>query len=198
MLPTLLHPLVPRLFNALLARESWAASRLRPHAGKAVRLALGAFDVTLAIGADGRVDARAQAAPNVTVTVAAADLPRLLAADAQQRMQAVRIEGESALAHVVADLARDLRWDVEDELAGLVGDIPARGLVRALRGLAAGVRQSGARLTQNAAEYATHEANVLVSRAAVAAWANEVAALDAATEAVLERAAALQRIQGLR
>src|SRR5690606_33362656 len=129
-LPPFPYPLLVQLLNALLARESWSRERLRPHAGKVVRLVLGDFDVSLEISPSGGIQATRQAVPNVVLTMAAQDLPRMLRADAHERMQAVRIEGEAALAHVVADLARDLRWDVEDDLAGLVGDMPARMLVR--------------------------------------------------------------------
>ncbi len=196
MLPPFFYPLIVQLLNALLARESWARDRLRPHAGKAVRLVLGSFDLTLAVSTTGSLQSTRQASPNVTVTVAASDLPRLLNADAQQRMQVVRIDGEAALAHTVSDLARDLRWDVEDELAGLLGDIPARLILRTLRGITAAARETGTRLSQNAVEYATHETDLLPNRPALSAWAADVSALELATQALGERIAALERSKG--
>jgi ubiquinone biosynthesis protein UbiJ len=193
MLPPLPYPLLIQLLNALLARESWARERLRPHAGKVVRLVLGSVEISLEIASGGGIQAARQAEPNVVLTMAAQDLPRMLRADTHERMQAVRIEGEAALAHVVADLARDLRWDVEDDLAGLVGDLPARMLVRGARGLFGGMRETAVRLNQNAVEYATHEAALLPARAAISAWSAEVTSIDQATRSLEQRIAWLER-----
>src|SRR5690606_22563067 len=104
MLPPFPYPLLVQLLNALLARESWSRDRLRPHAGKVVRLKLGNLDISLEVASSGGIQATRQTTPNVVLTIASQDLPRLLDADAHERMQAVRIEGEAALAHVVADL----------------------------------------------------------------------------------------------
>jgi len=193
MLPPLPYPLLIQLLNALLARETWARERLRPHAGKVVRLVLGSVDISLEISSGGGIQATRQAEPNVVLTMAAQDLPRMLRADTHERMQAVRIEGEAALAHVVADLARDLRWDVEDDLAGLIGDLPARMLVRSARGVFGGVRESLVRFNQNAVEYATHEAALLPARPAISAWSAEVTALDHAARSLEQRIAWLER-----
>lgn len=192
MLLPLPYPLLIQLLNALLARESWARERLRPHAGKVVRLVLGSVDISLEISPGGSIQAARQAPPNVVLTMAAQDLPRMLRADTDERMQAVHIEGEAALAHVVADLARDLRWDVEDDLAGLIGDLPARMLMRGARGVFGGMRESVARLNQNAVEYATHEAALLPARAALSAWSAEVTSLDQATRSLEQRIAWLE------
>lgn len=196
MLPPFLPPIAVQLLNALLARENWARERLRPHAGKTVRLTLGAFDLALAIAPGGGVHGARNAPPNVTVTVAAGDLPRLLGADAQQRMQAVHIAGEAALAHAVSDLARDLRWDVEEDLAGLIGDIPAGIMTRTLRALATAARETGSRLGQNVIEYATYETELLPSRQDLRTLTHDIHALDAAADTLNERLAALERSVG--
>lgn len=193
MLPPLPYPLLIQLLNALLARESWARERLRPYAGKVVRLVLGSADISLEISPGGGIQAARQSTPNVVLTIAAQDLPRMLRADTNERMQAVRIEGEAALAHVVADLARDLRWDVEDDLAGLIGDLPARLLLRGTRHLFEGMRESAVRINQNAVEYATHEAALLPARSALSAWSAEVTSLDHATRSLEQRIAWLER-----
>lgn len=193
MFPPFPYPLLIQLLNALLARESWARERLRPHAGKVVRLVVGNVEISLEISPGGGIQAARQAEPNVVLTMAAQDLPRMLRADTQERMQAVRIEGEAALAHVVADLARYLRWDVEDELAGLIGDLPARLLVRSTRSIFGSMRESAMRLNQNAVEYATHEAMLLPARAALSAWSAEVSSLDHATRSLEQRIAWLER-----
>src|SRR5690606_27535757 len=141
MLPPFMHALLVRALNALLARDSWARDRLRPHAGKAVRLNVAGFSLALRIAPGGSVHLHDDPAPAVTVTVAGNQLGLLISDDPQQRMQAVHIEGEAALAHVVSELARDLRWDVEDELSQRLGDLPSSMMLGGLRQLRAAVQE---------------------------------------------------------
>ena len=59
---------------------------------------------------------------------------------------AVRIEGDVQLAAEVNWLADHVRWDVEEDLARLLGDAPAHALAQAGRALAQGLRQIAAGL----------------------------------------------------
>ncbi len=190
-----LPPLAVHGLNALLHREPWARQRLRAHAGKSVRVVVGGMDLLLAITADGRV-AVGSGPANVTARIASADLSRLLNGDPAQRLSAVHIEGEAALAHTVADLARDLRFDVEDDLAQRVGDLPARLFTRTVTGAALALREGVTRLTQNMSEYAVHEAHLLASPEAVQDWTAEVGALGVAVDALESRVNALARARG--
>lgn len=133
MLPFSFLPTPARLavgaLNALLKREDWARERLARHAGKTVRFALGGFTLGLTIDSEGlAAQADAAVVPDVTLTVAPEKLPlpRLGAGGAAPDFaEATHISGDAALAQVVADLSRQLRWDPEDSLARLVGDISA-------------------------------------------------------------------------
>ncbi|MCD0506239.1 ubiquinone biosynthesis accessory factor UbiJ, partial [Bordetella petrii] len=141
MLPISILPtparLLVRALNTLLAREAWARERLARHAGKTVRFAVGGFAGGLAINSEGYADQADQAVvPDVTLTVDPAKLNPLRLLPGQERpdvAEATHIEGEAALARVVADLAANLRWDPEDDLARVVGDIPAARLVAGAR-----------------------------------------------------------------
>lgn len=196
MLPFFMQAPLVRALNALLARESWARERLRAHAGKSVRLDLAGFSLALRIASGGSVHLHDDAMPAVKVTVASDRLRLLLSDDPQQRMQAVHIEGEAALAHVVADLARDLRWDVEDDLAQLLGDLPAGMLLGGLRQLHAVFQETGVRLAENATEYATHEAHLLTGQDQLSSFETDLRQLNVDMEACAERIASLQRQLG--
>ena len=63
--------------------------------------------------------------------------------------EATHISGDAALAQVVADLSKQLRWDPEDALARVVGDIAALRLVGGARRLAGGTLQAGQRAAEN-------------------------------------------------
>ena len=107
--------------NRALERESWAREKLAAHAGRTVRLAVGPLDRTIAIGADGRLSAAAQA-PDLTLAISPLRLPNLLAAP-ERWNELVTTTGDPALAATLAELALTLPWFVEQTLAGLHDDI---------------------------------------------------------------------------
>lgn len=189
-----------RAVNALLTREQWACDRLARHAGKTVRLAWRRSIVGLTIGSDGRVQpADVAIIPDVTVTVddTRMSLAGLLAlrtsGDESVIMNATHISGEAGLAQVVGELARHLRFDVEDALAQRIGDIPATRLLRGLRAVSQGVRQAGERISQNVAEYLAEERQVVLGRPALEEHRRAQAALDERVDALSEKVARMIR-----
>ena len=52
----------------------------------------------------------------------------------------VRIEGDVQLAAEINWLADHIRWDIEEDLSRIIGDVPAHMLGRAARGMAAALR----------------------------------------------------------
>lgn len=183
-----------KALNALLARESWAQARLARHAGKTLRLELGRWALPLSVLSDGQVGVAAgEIVPDVVLFVPAArlaDLPPVLASrDPARLSELMHIQGEAALAQLVSELARDLRWDAEDALAERVGDVAARRLVGHGQAVAAGLRQSLERLAGNGAEFLAHESGLLASRPAFEAWRADLDALRARLDGLERRLA---------
>jgi ubiquinone biosynthesis protein UbiJ len=200
MLPLPFLPTPSRLavsaLNALLRREDWARARLVRHAGKTVRFALGGFSLGLTIDSEGlAAQADAAVVPDVTLTVAPEKLPLpRLGADRERPdfAEATHISGDAALAQVVSDLSKQLRWDPEDALARVVGDIAALRLVGGARAAAAGAPTASLRLAENVSEYLSEESGMLASRPALEQWRLDLAELNARAEALARSAAALQ------
>ncbi|CAB5517685.1 Ubiquinone biosynthesis accessory factor UbiJ [Achromobacter anxifer] len=200
MLPFPFLPTPSRLavsaLNALLRREDWARDRLARHAGKTVRFALGGFALGLTIDSEGlAAQADAAVVPDVTLTVAPEKLPlpRLGAGrETPDFAEATHISGDAALAQVVADLSKQLRWDPEDALARVVGDIAALRIVGGARAAAGGVRTSSLRLAENVSEYLSEESGMLAGRPALEQWRLDLAELNARADALARSAAALQ------
>jgi ubiquinone biosynthesis protein UbiJ len=207
--PALPHPsrLAVRALNALLKREDWARERLARHAGKTVRFSVGGFRSSLTIDAQGYADVADPAiVPDVTLTIAPEklSLARLFqrgassskADAARQRADSVadmtHISGDAGLAQVVAELAANLRWDVEDDLARVVGDIPAVRLTQGARAMSAGVRDAAGRLGANVAEYLAQERPVLTGRPALEGWRAGVASTASSADALAARMARLE------
>lgn len=207
--PSLAPPdrMIARTLNALLDREPWARERLARHAGKTVRFAAAGFTLNLTIASDGSTDpADSAIVPDVTLTVRTAGFSPLQWAG--QRMLALadgrasgshdavtemtHIEGDAGLAQVVGELAQQLRFDPEDELARVIGDIPALRILGAARGLAEGVRRAGSRVLGNLAEYLSEERGAITAQPSMAQWRADAAELDVRARGLAARAAQLQ------
>src|SRR5690606_31417475 len=119
-----------------------------------VRFVAAPWQIGLAIGADGLVEAsEAAIVPDVTLTLPAENLTELPAilrrGDTDEITALLHIQGDAGLAQIVSELARGLRWDAEDDLARLVGDVAAVRLMGAARNLAKGAELSVTRLGEN-------------------------------------------------
>jgi len=171
-----------RILNKLLQREEWARDRLGRQSGKSVRFVLGGFKAALVIQSSGLVQASdAAVVPDVVLTIPLeklAELPAILRSrDASAIAAVLHIEGDAGLAQVVSDLARDLRWDVEDDLSRLVGDMAATRLLGAGKLLADGARNAADRLAGNVGEYLSEESGMMASRSAFNDWTTDVGAI---------------------
>lgn len=174
--------LTARVLNALLRREPWAAGRLSRHAGKSLRFTVGSVRVGFSIEASGLLRACDPAVvPDVSLTIGAqhlADLPAILRSrDLSAITEKLHVQGDAALATLVSELARDLRWDIEEDMAAAFGDILGPGLLRGGRA-AAGLAQSAARrAAANLAEYLGEEGRLLATRPAMESFQHDCAAL---------------------
>lgn len=162
--------LVTAAINHALGGQSWAAERLRPYAGAQVAVLAGRFSLRLGIDGQGAFQpGDFGAAANVTIELPD-DAPARLLTDRAGLLAAARLSGSADLAESLAFVFRNLEWDVEADLARVVGDIAARRLTRFGGGLLDGLREAFRRTAQNVAEYATEEAPLLTPRRDIAAF----------------------------
>jgi len=160
--------------NHLLAKESWARERLRPFAGSGVRIEGGPLVLALRIDEHGLLAPTDAAAPAAVLLTLPADTPVRLLLDRASLFAGVRLSGAADVAEALAFVFRNLRWDVEEDLARWVGDIPAHRLVRLGRRFAGELGESAHRLAANIAEYASYESGLLADKDDIAAFATAV------------------------
>ena len=165
--------------NHLLAQAGWARQRLQPHAGRTARLVLSPVaEIDFSVANDGQLaEWSGEEAPEVSLRLAVADLPRLLVDGLETAMRHVRIEGNAEFAEALGFVFRHLRWDAEEDLSRLFGDIAAHRLVEGGRKAIDEGRRGLERASGNVAEYLTEESTLLVPRRALPAFAEEVVAL---------------------
>ncbi|HSV52621.1 MAG TPA: hypothetical protein VLJ57_10910 [Burkholderiaceae bacterium] len=135
------------LLNHVLGQEPEAMARLARQKGQVVRFEWREIVIQLAATPAGlleRAPANAQAELTLTLTQQSPfDLAR---AALQGEKPAVRIEGDVQLAAEVNWLADHVRWDIEEDVAQLIGDAPAHTAVQIVRNTLQALRQfAGAR-----------------------------------------------------
>lgn len=180
-----------RAANHVLRTAPVAMERLARHAGRTACFAVGPLRVALTVQTTGEVTGAVPGAVHdLRVRIPPPLLPRLAARD-EAAWNEVGMEGDRAFGDEIAFIARNLPWDIEEDLSRVVGDAAAHRAVSTARSLHRWGRDAAFRLAQGAAEYWTEEAPLIASRVKVASFGEQVARL----RDDIERLAA--RIDGL-
>lgn len=122
-------------------------ARLKRQTGRVARLSWRQFSLKLVVTPVGLTDVADEArTPDLTLEVTEPDVGKLLQALGQGNKPPVRIEGDVQLAAELNWLIDHVRWDIEEDLSKIFGDVVAhracqvgRALVQALKGFVAGV-----------------------------------------------------------
>ncbi len=104
----------------------------------------------------------------------------------------VHLQGNAEFADALGFVFRNLRWDAEEDLSRLVGDVAAHRLSGTVRAIGEAQRRMVEGAAGNLAEYFTEERPILVSRAATSGFEDELRALRdavARTEKRIDRLA---------
>jgi ubiquinone biosynthesis protein UbiJ len=161
-LPSLAPLLMPALqdrlvllINHFVSREPIAAQRLQPLAGRGLVVHLARWpamlpaapDLILGVTPAGlfeRLEAPPVGAGGLRIEINAANPAKLALGALSGEAPGVSVQGDAAFAGEMHWLMDNLRWDVEDDLAGIVGPLAARQLGqfgRALRRSLSGLAQ---------------------------------------------------------
>ena len=186
--------------NHLLEAEAWARERLAPFAAETLELRAPPLPpLRFAIAPDGRLAAGAagaQAAGKATLVITLG--PGTLAAAAKGEdhlLRSIAVAGNARLASEVMFLARHLRWDVEEDVAGLIGDAAAHRLVGFARQAAAWHADAARRIAERFVEYAVEEQHLLATKAELEGIAAAHARLRDGLERLEKR---IERLAGAR
>ena len=184
-------PLAPRpvsaAINHVLRSAPLALERLRKHAGRTVGLQVGPARLAFTVQTTGEVEAALPAAArDLEVRISPFLLPRLAARE-EAAFRDIEMQGDMELAQEVSFLFRHLRWDVEEDLSRVTGDVAAHRIVGAARGAARWGREAVSRSAQSLAEYWTEESPLIASRVKVDGFVRDVAELREALDRLEKR-----------
>jgi ubiquinone biosynthesis accessory factor UbiJ len=182
-----------KLANHLLSGEAWARHRLQPFSGLSARLEFGSLIVPIAINSAGLLEAgdgSAQAAVSIRLP---GNVPLRILTEGQSVLQAAHITGAADFAEALGFVFRNLRWDAEDDLSRLIGDVAAHRLVQGGKRIAAWHLAAAKNLASNVAEYLTEEDRSVPRRAEVVKFCTAVDSLRSDFVQIEER---LERLTG--
>lgn len=117
------------LLNHVLMQEKTATERLARQQGRVLLFQWQPFSMAFLVTPAGLLDlAGAGSGSDLTLTLSDASASSIARTLVRGERPPVRIEGDVQLAADVNWLVDNLRWDLEDDLARIIGDAPAHTL----------------------------------------------------------------------
>ncbi|CAM4054281.1 Ubiquinone biosynthesis protein UbiJ [Comamonas aquatilis] len=146
-----LHQRLVLFLNHVLMQEKEATERLVRQKGRIARVQWRQYSVALQITPAGLFNvAPEDAAPDLMLEVTQTSPFSLAQTALRGDKPAIRIEGDVQLAAEINWLVDNVKWDVEEDLARMIGDVPAHTVAKVARTAAQGLRQFvGARMGAN-------------------------------------------------
>lgn len=168
-----------RLLQHLISQNSWANALLQPFAGKSVRLDFVLTSTVLVILEDGNLAVAGETnIPDATVTISPGVLMRLIAKDEAAKLL-ITVEGDTHLATELAKVFSNMRWDYEDDLSKLVGDVPAYKIGERARQAVNNVKETSTNLADMLSEYWQEEMPMIAKKRHIEEFNREVDILRA-------------------
>lgn len=177
----MLKSISTRALQHLISQNSWANAMLQPFAGKSVQFNISLMSSTVVILENGSLAiAGATNTPDATVTIPISLLPRLISKDESVKMH-INIEGDTHLAAELAKVFANMRWDYEDDLSKVLGDIPANKIGEFSRKTVNAVKETTTNLAEMLSEYWQEEKPMIAKKRHIETFNEQVDTLRADT-----------------
>lgn len=170
------NALIEQSLNHLLRQTPGAAEGLQRHAGQTLRFDLIMQSLDYRIADDGYLSETAlpqTSKPDAVIRPTSALFTRLPFAG-REALREADYSGDPQLLTSLDRVFKHLAWDVEADLASLVGDAAAHRLAAGGRAGLAWLTQAGRALAQNLAEYSIEEAGLMARKVDVERFNREV------------------------
>ena len=121
----MLKPIVTKFLQHITNQNEWSRPHLQPFAGKVVQFDFVLAKANLLILEDGSLAISGESAsPDATIYVPPSLALRFLAKDEAAKM-CIKIDGDTHLATEFSKVLQNMRWDIEEDLSHVTGDIAA-------------------------------------------------------------------------
>lgn len=170
----MLKPLATRFLQHLTNQNNWSREHLIGYAGKVIQFDVALMKTNLLILEDGSLAIAGETAvPDATIHVPPSLVLRLLAKDEAAKTQ-IRIDGDTHLATELSKVLHLMRWDIEEDLSHIVGDMAANKIGTTGHKIVQEIKQQGISLAEMLTEYWQEEKNVLAKKRHVEQFNAEV------------------------
>lgn len=176
--------------NHLLRQAAWARQQLQSFAGRQARFDMSPWQLGFAVTADGLFEPVGEGDIDVTVTLPA-ETPLVALQGIERAMAGAHVTGNAEFATALSYVLKNLRWDAEEDLSKLVGDVAAHRIVGVSSRLTSWQRDTARNIVENLAEYLGEESALLVPTRELAKFREELADFTLRIEKLEARAKTL-------
>jgi ubiquinone biosynthesis accessory factor UbiJ len=121
----MLKPLAAEFLQHITNQNNWSRKHLLAFAGKVVQFNIALIKTKLLILEDGSLGvATNNAYADIIIHIPPSLALRLMAKD-ETAKTLIKIEGDTHLATELGKVLQHMRWDIEEDLSKVIGDIPA-------------------------------------------------------------------------
>lgn len=164
--------------NHLLAGAPWARKHLVTFAARSARFDTPPLAISFEVTSDGYFAPASDAtAPDVIIRLPA-DAPIKLLQGPDKVLSEATVVGNAEFATALSFVFRNLRWDIEEDLSKLVGDIAAHRLVLTASRCVSWQQHALANLMANIAEFFVFEKRLLPHKDELLALSAEIGRLN--------------------
>lgn len=160
---------------------------MQRHAGKTLRVNLPPLLLLVSIGPDGMIAAAPEGAePDAILGVSPLALLHMLSSRPTPQ-ELVHTAGDATLAVDFGNILQNLRWDAEEDLSKVFGDVLGHRMASTGASLLQQTRQAAESLAANLVEYWTEEKPLLARRKDIENFVREVDTVRDATARLEKR-----------
>lgn len=123
-------PLIQFVLQHLMQQNSWTAPLLQPYANQTIRMDFKVAQVTLTILQNGELAVAADSATADAIIHLPPSLAMRLLRKDPLASSLIKIDGDVALGIEIGKIFSAIRWDVEEDLSKVVGDVAAYQVVQ--------------------------------------------------------------------
>jgi ubiquinone biosynthesis protein UbiJ len=167
-------PIVTRFLQHLTSQNQWSRPYLMPFAGKVVQFNFVLIKADVQILEDGSLAIGGETStPEATIHLPPSLALRMMAGDEAAKMQ-IKIEGDAHLATEFSKVLQNMRWDIEEDLSHVTGDIAASKIGSTSKKILHTVKQQTINAAEMLSEYWQEEKNILAKKRHVESFNTEV------------------------
>jgi ubiquinone biosynthesis accessory factor UbiJ len=173
----MLAPIATRFLQHICSQNKWSKPYLSPFAGKTIAFDFVLVKANIIILEDGSLAIGGEThAPEASIYAPPSLVLRMMAGDEAAKMQ-FKVEGDTHLATEFSKVLQNMRWDIEEDLSQITGDIAAHKIGDASKKIVSTVKKQATDTAEMLSEYWQEEKNILAKKRHVEQFNAEVDAL---------------------